>query len=445
LTDPKASVQPTQIEGIKFLTTHHRVLLADKMGLGKTLTALASAYLRGSLLKRTFIPCTKSALSIWRKEVKLWFPELFDRLVIVEGNKKKRAELWKKVKSQECIYVCTYKVLLEDQDIIPRNWDLIMPDEAHKVARNRKTLVFNLLTEFQSTDMYIITGTPVSKGVEHMYGYLFLLYPDRFPSYWQFLNHFCIIEDGPYGKENMGNKNMDELKEILSTIMIRRLKSGDMPAKHRIKFYVEMSDDERRVYEQIDTTGILGRADGSFLLSAIQATNQLRCRQLFVCPKLLDPTLDVGSSLRAVTEFIEDQEVKHTVIFCPFPAAFPFFKEFIQSELKHTVFELRGGMDSVKVQKVIDSWKCADKGIILCSTQFATSFNLTKASYGFMIGFEWDQDHNYQAEDRLHRLGITEDVMIYYVIHDNVLMKRQLEIMSGNVDRSREVLGDAPT
>lgn len=397
------------------------------MGLGKTLSSLAAGYQRG-LTNRTIVTCSGSALSVWPKEVKKWFPELTGNVVVVEGTKPQRRKLWDKYGKQEhVILVCTYGVYLADHQYIPEDFDLHIADEAHK-ARNHKSKTYYALQEIRAEDVYLLTGTPAPKGVQHMFGYLHWLYPKKFRSYWGFLNKYCVIEEGPFGKEIIGSMNMVEFKQILSTIMIRRKKSSNMPKKRRHIMEVEMTAEEARIYKQIDEKQIYNREDGTYLLTPSAMSARLRCRQLFICPQLLDPALKAGSGLDAILEHADDNELNHFVIFTPFPAAFPFLRQRIWERLQVSAHELRGGMDSVTVAKTIEDWTNAPKGIVLVSIKFATSFELTKASTGYMLGYEWDPDDNYQAEDRLHRMGITEDVNIYYVMHDTVLAARQKEI-----------------
>lgn len=397
------------------------------MGLGKTLSALTAGYQRG-LTKRTIVTCSGSALSVWPKEVKKWFPELTGRVVVVEGTKAKRRKLWEEhADKEEIIMVCTYGVYMADSAIIPTRWDLHIGDEAHK-ARNHKSKTYYAVTKIVSDDLYLITGTPAPKGVQHMFGYLHWLFPKQFTSYWKFINTYCVVEEGPFGKEIVGSMNMDKFKEILSTIMIRRKKSSNMPVKRRHILDAVMTAEEERIYKQIDTEQIYNRADGSYLLTPSAMSARLRCRQLFICPQLLDPALGSGSGLDLILEHADDNELNHFVIFTPFPAAFPFLRKRIWERLQVSAHELKGGMDSTTVAKTIEDWSKAEKGVMLVSIKFATSFELTKASTGYMLGYEWDPDDNYQAEDRLHRMGITEDVNIYYVFHDNVLAKRQKEI-----------------
>jgi len=428
-TDMPYTLDPHQKVGAKFIYTHKNIILADKMGLGKTATAIVGAELGGHLQHNTLIPCTKSALSVWPAQFETWMPKYLDRLVVIEGSKAKRTKIWNSCKGNEII-VATHNVISQDIDIVPPQWNLIIADEAHKYMRSHKTISYKHLQSLERKQEIIITGTPASKGVLHMFGYLHALYPKRFASYWAFINRYLRIDEGAFGQEILGAQNMDELRSILSTIMLRRMMSAGMPTKHRRRFPIQMNAEERKVYDTIDKTNIWKRGDDSYLLSPSEMSNQLRLRQLLVCPKLIDPNLGPGSGIEAVMTHIDDQELGHAVIFSPFASAFPFLEECIVGVWKKPAYILKGGMDAATVKKTIQAWEKTG-GIMLCSIQFATSFDLTKASTAYMLGMDWDPDNNYQAEDRIHRRSsVAEDVIIYYVLHDTVLIDNQLNIMN---------------
>lgn len=429
-----------QVIGVNFLYKHRRVLLGDKMGLGKTLQALTAGFKRRLLMKRVLITCSQSALSVWRDEIALWFPEYKDHVRLIEGKytKQRRRKLWLDANDPACIYICTYGTFLSDVDVIPKEWDLHIADEVHKV-RNHKVKTYKAIRTIQADDVYLLSGTPAPKGARHMFGYLNWLYPKRFKSYWGFINRYCTFDEGPFGREIIGVQNMDELKEILSTIMLRRKKTGNMPKKRRIVLKVDMTPEEEKIYHSLEVDKIYSKADGTYLLTPSAMAANMRCRQLFVCPRLIDPALGYGSGIEAILQHVKDGELDHFVIYSPFPAAFDYLREIIWSKLQVSAHVLRGGMSADEVSNTINDWKSAPKGVILCSIKFATSFSLVKASVGYMLGFEWDADDNYQAEDRQYRKGITEDVTIYYVMHDNVLTKHQKEIVDAKVYLGKEM------
>jgi hypothetical protein len=59
------------------------------------------------------------------------------------------------------------------------------------------------------------------------------------------------------------------------------------------------------------------------------------------------------------------------------------------------------------------------RGIALCSIRYAESFDLTPATWGVFVGYEWDAWDNLQAEDRLHRGEITDPINLYYIRHNH--------------------------
>ena len=82
---------PFQEDGVRALVSRPAVLLADDLGLGKTVQAIAA--LRILLLQRrieaTLIVVPASLVVQWRREIRRWAPEL--RISTIHGPASERA------------------------------------------------------------------------------------------------------------------------------------------------------------------------------------------------------------------------------------------------------------------------------------------------------------------------------------------------------------------
>ena len=94
-----------------------------------------------------------------------------------------------------------------------------------------------------------LSGTPMTNKVVDLWNILMWLGAYN-GSYWDFRDHFCVM-GGFQDKMIVGNKNLDELNQILSTVMLRRRKDEvlDLPPKTHEISYVELTKSERRRYE----------------------------------------------------------------------------------------------------------------------------------------------------------------------------------------------------
>jgi SNF2 family DNA or RNA helicase len=85
---------PYQVAGVQTLLSRPQVLLADEMGLGKTIQAIAAiriAALQGTM-SRVLVVVPAGLVFQWRREVRVWAPEL--ALSTVVGTVEDRARAW---------------------------------------------------------------------------------------------------------------------------------------------------------------------------------------------------------------------------------------------------------------------------------------------------------------------------------------------------------------
>jgi len=443
------SLRKYQAEGCDFLVQHPRVILADEMGLGKTLEVLAAIKKLKLTQKHILVVCSGSSQYVWKKEVAKWLPELPFTMVV--GNPSKRHSIWKNLPLG--MVVCTYGVLRQDIDVMQKFWSLVIADEAHNL-HNRKTKNFKSFKRLRSTYLFLVTGSPVKRGPESLWTFLHLIDRKVFSSYWRYVNAFCMIIDGPFGKENLGPKNITALKEVvLKNRLIRRMKvnvAPELPPKIRQLLPVEPTPLQVRIHKQLAEKMVADLPSGDLLVTPSILAKLVRLRQLFVTPKLITPELEDGAGLNGIVEHMKEiSDQPHVVIFTPFAKAIPFIANRLEKEKLGTAVILKGGMKPNDVGETLEAFirlKC----IAICTIKFAQSFDLDTAHTGYFLGYEWEPLENYQAEDRLHRITtVAPSVNIYYIQHVNPfpedfwIDEQVLEVLNGKQVNVSKVLKHA--
>ncbi|MEN8791293.1 MAG: RNA polymerase-associated protein RapA, partial [Lentimonas sp.] len=168
-----------------------RVLLADEVGLGKTIEAcliLHRLHLTGRA-NRILIVLPESLVHQWFIEMlrrfNLWFSlldhERCEAMVAVETDGNPFME--------EQLVICSIKTLLESerwaQGAIDANWDMLVVDEAHHLewtpdAVSPEYQLVEALTK-KSHGLLLLTATPEQLGAEGHFARLRLLDPERYP------------------------------------------------------------------------------------------------------------------------------------------------------------------------------------------------------------------------------------------------------------------------
>ncbi|MEM3605998.1 MAG: helicase-related protein [Candidatus Bathyarchaeia archaeon] len=217
-----------------------RFLLADDVGLGKTITAgmLMKELKLRERIKRILIVVPPALQYKWQKEMLERFNENF----LIYGSEtlemlSKIGNPWsindQIITSLDLAKMSPYKDWLEDTE-----WDLVIVDEAHKLAAHKYgnkvyyTDRFRLgeLLHTRAKCFLLLTATPHSGESYAFYRLVSLVDPYLFPS------EFHVN------------------REKLSRIMIRRIKEdlGDLfPPRESETLSVEFSEEEKRLYDEL--------------------------------------------------------------------------------------------------------------------------------------------------------------------------------------------------
>lgn len=189
---------------LKFLnSSKQRLLLADEVGLGKTIEAgiiITETFARLGELSRVLIICPSMLTQKWEKEMRRRFSLDFN--ILKRGDFTKflqryteygEAEKLKGIISLQAVR--SSRVIESLRDIAPR-FDIVIVDEAHYM-RNPETLSSELgvvLSEL-SDAMLFLTATPLQLGTPDLFHLLGLLVPEEFSDFALFYN---LIEPNEY-------------------------------------------------------------------------------------------------------------------------------------------------------------------------------------------------------------------------------------------------------
>ena len=176
---------------LKFLASpRHRLLIADEVGLGKTIEAgLILTELRARRdVQRTLIVCPANLTEKWQIELKRRFGEKFTILnarqflkFIDDYERRPDEENLNGIISLESIRKQTIFDRLEE---VAPSFDFVAIDEAHHM-RNLQTKLrkVGVLLSRSSDALLMLTATPVHLGNENLFSLLNILDDDEFPDF----------------------------------------------------------------------------------------------------------------------------------------------------------------------------------------------------------------------------------------------------------------------
>ena len=141
-------------------------ILGDEMGMGKTATALLTAWrlAQGRSDARILVVVPSKARSVWRSEAHRWLPSGVTYL------EPQRGDLWSELTGKPELVVISREVFLATYEgtIEHHMWDLVVLDEATGL-RGRESYTrecVDWMRDRQGTKVLAITGTPYGASVE---------------------------------------------------------------------------------------------------------------------------------------------------------------------------------------------------------------------------------------------------------------------------------------
>lgn len=229
---------PYQMEGADFLAGRKAALLADEMGLGKSCQAIRAADILYA--RRILVLCPAVARQNWLNEFHKFSYVPRTQQAIFSADEPITAEL----------VIVSYDLAIKMYDALTAEaWDVVICDEGHflKSRQSERTQVvyggFKLTDKTTGTPrvrnglikhtryLWVLSGTPAPNHAAELYPMLNAFGLTDGKSYWDFLNYYCNWYETNYGVTVTGTKQkrLEQLKNLLAPIMLRRKKADVMP------------------------------------------------------------------------------------------------------------------------------------------------------------------------------------------------------------------------
>jgi len=423
-----------QKAGVAYALARQTTLIADEMGVGKTIEALALIN-ADPTLRFVLVVCPASVKINWKREARAWLTRPMSIGIAGDG------------------FPVTDMVIL-NWDILrkyraplrTRQWDLAIFDESHR-AKNpgaqRTAEVFgqraNKLKGRERIDpiparrRLYLTGTPIlNRPIE-----LWPILKSQGWNWLEFVTRYCAAEQHEVsvgrGKKRLvwdvsGNSNLEELQERLrSELMIRRLKSEvlpDLPPKRRQIIEVSANGADRQV--QAELALVRGLAPAASDDGFLEAVMRLQQREFGAFGEL--------SRLRHETALAKVPAVVEHIVDCiessPKIVLFGHHKDAL-AEIRHGL--TRAGIKSVVLtgdmtnmedrQRSVDQFQNDPEAQVFCGTIGAAGvgITLTAASHVVFAELDWVPGSMSQAEDRCHRIGQRDSVLVQHIVFEGSL------------------------
>lgn len=434
---------PYQLAGIAYAIAHANVLIADEMGLGKTIQAIGVVNATPAI-KSVLVICPASLKINWAREMTKWLVRS-RTIEIANGSF-----------PQSNIVIINYDVLLKHRDsIMARQWDLMVVDECHYLKNTkaqRTKAIFGgklqgtTLKPIPAKRRIFMTGTPIVNRPAELWSLVHALDPaDLGGNFFRFMKRYTNARHNGYGWDFTGAANLSELQQRLrSKFMVRRLKKDvlkELPAKRRQILTVfgasaaAVVARELAVFEQRQAAVATAQAavekaeaagDQEAYKEAVARLKNMKQIDFAEMSKLRHETAvaKIPHVVEHVTEVLEAEEkvvvfVHHHDVAHALKAAFP-TAAVVTGET--TVGQRQLEVDRFQIDPAcrvfIGSIKAAGLGL-----------TLTAASHVVFAELDWVPGAVSQAEDRLHRIGQVNSVLVQHLVFDNSVDSRMAHML----------------
>jgi SNF2 family DNA or RNA helicase len=438
-----------------------RAILADEVGLGKTIEAgliLAELRPRG-LADRTLVITPAGLVAQWREELERKFavPTVTagretvlagrEADVLGRGNGMGGIDRPVAVASLAAARRDPLKSLLtQDQ------WDLIIVDEAHRV-RTPRSASGKLIRELRSRHLLLLTATPVENRLQDLYEMVSLVAPGLLGTSAQFRTAHGAGGTGP-GQEP---KNVEALRKRTAEVMIRHRRSEVsvlLPQRLAETLLIEPPAAERAWYADLSARI---RAEGQAAAPSGRLTLRSVARLAGSSPAAAAPPLrKIGWDDLATRAEALSGSPKGAVLLDQLQRfAGSQEKVLVFTAFRHTLSQLaaqvaaagfpaavyHGSLSRAEKERAVAAFR-DEVGVLLSTESAGEGRNLQFCHVMVNMDLPWNPMQIEQRLGRLHRVGQEHDVLLTNLVARGTIEEQVLRVLEAKINLFELVIGE---
>lgn len=435
-----------------------RVILADEVGLGKTIEAgiLLKEYFVTGMIKNALILTPPSLRTQWQEELKSKFDldfvvkedkrfEGFDKhdmqiVSLASASQPKTAELLKNIE-----------------------WDIVIVDEAHRL-KNSKTHAHIFVKELNKKFIFLLSATPIQNSISELYNMIEIVKTGFLGTWRDFSAKYTVDKKARKINEN----SRYELQDILQQVVIRTTRNEvrkNLEFTERIpKTYVmKPSNEESLLYEE--ATEFVrelwsiekGKKNQMLPLMMLQrqissSTASIRTALHKKISQFPESKVKINKILRLCDDILQDTKMKELlkIINENNKSKFLIFTEFRDTqdyitntlENEHlTVQKFNGSMSTKERDSAVKQFK-NDTNILVSTEAGGEGQNFQFCSNVINYDLPWNPMRVEQRVGRVHRIGQKEDVHIHNLAISGSIEEYVLKLLFDKINLFKMTIGD---
>lgn len=441
-----------------------RALLADEVGLGKTIEAclVLKEYWSRGMVRKALVLAPPSLVSQWKGEL----TEKFGFAPASPDGAEFRRDPERFWKNEPLVVASIAMARLEPHvtSLAGTPWDMVIVDEAH-CLKNRASANWKLVDSLEKRFILMLTATPVENNLIELYNLITLLKPGLLATESEFRKLYVNAA------KPKSPKNPDQLRALLAEVMVRNTRSAaDVRLPHRVaaSVVVAPSAAEAELYERVSTyvaerykTGKQsGQHSGVMTLdwmqrqagSSPQALHRSIVRRLSGRDRPdrsdvaeLESILDLasrvgdGSKGNQLGEMLAGRKAK-TVVFTEFVPTLEHLAEICRRRgIRYSLFsgDLSRGDKDAAIARFRD-----EADVLLSTGAGGEGRNLQFADTVINFDLPWNPMRLEQRVGRVHRIGQEHDVFIFNFCQAGTVEEHLLRVLHDKVNMFELVVGE---
>ena len=302
----------------------------------------------------------------------------------------------------------------------------------------------------------LLTGSPITKSPMDIYSQCEFLRPGLlgYDSFYSFQYRYAVVQRKTMGshafQQIVGYKNLDELTERIDAFSYRVLKQDclDLPEKIYTVRYVEMTKQQREMYNSIKQYALVMLDSGELSTAPAVITQMLRLQQIMSGHLKTDDGETIyfdSKRMDALKEVIEEHDGKAIIW-----SRFRYDIQQITKMLNETFGEgcaasFYGDTPDDERQRVVEKFQDKNSKLKFFVGNPATAgygLTLTEADLVVYYANDFNLETRAQSEDRAHRIGQKNNVTYVDLITDGTIDEKIVTSLQSKIDISAKVLGE---
>jgi len=444
----------------KVLKTYRgRAMLADEVGLGKTIEAgmVLKEYIVRGMIKNVLILTPTPLVSQWKEELRVKFG--LDFVSSDDPGIKINDNFWQSPFILASINQAKSKKNFSK--VTAREYDMVIVDEAHHL-KNKNTLNWKLVNSLKKRFLLFLTATPVENNLMELYNLITLLKPGLLKTASEFKKEFMTQGDA------VSPRNRTHLRGLLDQVMIRNtraLAALNIPPRFAQTVRVNPVGEELKLYEMITSLvshlnkhskkvnrmllkNLLAEAGSSprALSLTMGRLQQREDNQLVDCYDRIEAIRTLCRSItgetgknKALVKLVKNTKGKK-IVFVKYIGSLEEISDYL-SWHRISFVTFHGSMNNREKDKAIESFR-DEKDILITTEIGGEGRNLQFCHQMINYDLPWNPMKIEQRIGRIHRLGQENEVMIYNFCGKGSLEEYIMEILDKKINMFEMVIGE---